>query len=125
MKKYLVVAAVFGALAVLLGAFGAHGLKEKISVQSLQSFETAVRYQMYHVLALLLINNTSSLNIFAKKITSILFITAILFFSGSIYAITFGVPAKLIWFITPLGGTLFVIGWLFLAYSFFKKHKNH
>lgn len=124
MKKYLVIAAVLGALAVILGAFGAHGLKGKITPELLQSFETAVRYQMYHVMVLLLINNMSQLDKYAQKVVSILFVLGILFFSGSIYAITFGIPAKLIWFITPLGGVLFVIGWLFLAYSFFKKHKN-
>lgn len=121
MKKYLITTAILGALAVTLGAFGAHGLKGKITQHALESYETAVKYQMYHVIVLLIINSTSFLTNFSKKTLNILFIVGILFFSGSIYAITFGISAKSIWFITPLGGTLLIFAWLYLAYSFLKK----
>lgn len=121
MKKYLVTAALFGALAVILGAFGAHVLKDSLSESQMSSFQTAIKYQMFHVLAVLLINNINSLTNNIKQYLSLFFLIGIVFFSGSIYAITFGVSAKLIWFITPLGGLLFILGWLTLAYYFIKK----
>ena len=121
MNKNLVFTAILGALTILLGAFGAHALEEIVNDSALKSFETAVRYQMYHVLVLLFVNSYSKFSLSAKNIISYLFFSGILFFSGSIYAITFGVNAKSIWFITPLGGFLFVLGWLKMAIAFFKK----
>lgn len=122
MKKNLSVTAILGILTILLGAFGAHALKEKLGTDALQSFETGVRYQMYHVLALLFVNTYSEFSTKAKNIISWLFFIGILFFSGSIYAITAGgVDAKLIWFITPLGGLLFIVGWLIMFFNFIKK----
>ena len=121
MNKNLVYTAILGALTILLGAFGAHALEEIVNDSALKSFETAVRYQMYHVIVLLFVNSYSKFSLSAKNIISYLFFSGILFFSGSIYAITFGVNAKSIWFITPLGGFLFVLGWLKMAIAFFKK----
>ena len=120
MNKNLVITAIIGALTIILGAFGAHALEESLNVNELKSFETAVRYQMFHVLALLFINTYRGFNSNAKNTISILFFVGILFFSGSIYAITMGVNAKNIWFITPIGGLLFIIGWLKIALSFNK-----
>ena len=122
MKKNLSITAILGLLAIIFGAFGAHALKEKIGVDALQSFETGVRYQMYHVLALLFVNTYSGFNAKAKNTISWLFFMGILFFSGSIYLITAGgVNPKLIWFITPLGGLLFMAGWLVMLLNFIKK----
>jgi len=119
-KKISGFTALLGLLTVVIGAFGAHSLKEKLSPEVLQSFETGVRYMMYHVLAILLITNSGMLSEKAKLIISALFITGILFFSGSIFAISLGVvQAKQIWFITPLGGLFFILGWLISAFSFF------
>ena len=119
-KKISGFAALLAMLTVVIGAFGAHSLKEKLSPEVLQSFETGVRYMMYHVLAILLITNSGMLSEKAKLIISALFITGILFFSGSIFAISLGVvQAKQIWFITPLGGLFFILGWLISAFSFF------
>lgn len=123
MNKILSVIAFLGAITVVLGAFGAHSLQETLSVYELKSFETGVRYQMYHVLALLFVNMYSLFSSKTKKIISYLFFVGILFFSGSIYAITFGVPAKSIWFITPLGGLFFILGWLKMSISFLKNNK--
>lgn len=123
MNKILSVTAFLGAITVVLGAFGAHSLQETLSVYELKSFETGVRYQMYHVLALLFVNMYSLFSSKTKKIISYLFFVGILFFSGSIYAITFGVPAKSIWFITPLGGLFFILGWLKMSISFLKNNK--
>jgi len=121
MNKNLIFTALIGALTIILGAFGAHTLEETLTVHQLKSFETGVRYQMFHVLVLLFVNTYSVFNSKTKNIISVLFFIGILFFSGSIYAITFGVNAKNIWFITPIGGMLFVIGWLKMALSFYKK----
>lgn len=118
-------AAILGALTIILGAFGAHALKDKLDPDSMQSFETAVRYLMYHVLALLFINSTSLLNERAKKQISLLFFVGIFFFSGSILAISLDlVSAQKIWFITPLGGLLFVTGWILAGVSFFRSPKT-
>lgn len=124
MRRNLLVVCVLGALTILLGAFGAHTLKESLSVEALKSFETGVKYQMYHVIVMLFINTTSMLSIKMKNVISSLFLTGICFFSGSIYAIAFGVDPKLIWFVTPLGGLFFIIGWLKLGYELYKNKKN-
>ena len=71
-RIYLGIASILGALTIILGAFGAHSLKDKLDPDSMQSFETGVRYMMYHVLALLLINTTSALNDKSKKQISFL-----------------------------------------------------
>ena len=102
MNKNLLIAAVIGALTIILGAFGAHALQEVLSVNELKSFETGVRYQMYHVIVLMFVNSFSGFNLKTKNVVTYLFLAGILFFSGSIYAITFGVNAKYIWFLTPL-----------------------
>jgi uncharacterized membrane protein YgdD (TMEM256/DUF423 family) len=121
MNKNLIITAIIGAFTIILGAFGAHALEESLSVQQLKSFETGVRYQMFHVLALLFVNTYKAFNLKTKNFISLLFFCGILFFSGSIYAISFGVNAKHIWFVTPLGGIMFIIGWLKMAISFNKK----
>lgn len=122
MEKNLSITAILGLLAIILGAFGAHALEEKLSADALQTFETGVRYQMYHVLALLFINTYSGFNAKLKNITSWLFFLGIFCFSGSIYLITAGgVEAKYIWFVTPLGGLFFLAGWLVMLLNFIKK----
>ncbi len=122
MKRNLTITALLGMLAIILGAFGAHALKEKLGADVLQNYNTGVRYQMYHVLVLLFVNTYKGFNNVAKNSISLLFFMGILFFSGSIYAITAGgVDPKTIWFITPLGGLLFIVGWLLMGISFLKK----
>ena len=121
MNKNLAITSFLGALTIVLGAFGAHALQETLTINELKSFEIAVRYQMYHVIALLIVNMYSKLNIKTKNTISYLFFAGIFFFSGSIYAITLGVSAKSIWFITPLGGLLFILGWLRMTFFYLKK----
>ena len=119
----MAIIAFLGMLTIILGAFGAHALKETLSLEMLKSFETGVRYQMYHVLFLLFVNTTKALSDKSKNTISYLIFAGILFFSGSIYAITVGgVNPKSIWFITPLGGLFFIIGWLKMATSFLNKN---
>lgn len=122
MKNRLSLIAFLGLLAVILGAFGAHSLKEKLDPETIKSFETGVRYMMYHVIVLLFVNTYSGIADKNKKIITYSFLAGILLFSGSIFAIAAGgVSAKNIWFITPLGGLFFIFGWLKLALSFLKK----
>jgi uncharacterized membrane protein YgdD (TMEM256/DUF423 family) len=121
MKINLGIAALIGALTIVLGAFGAHALQDTLTADGLKSFETAVRYQMYHVIVLLFVNSYPEFNLKTKNWISYLFFAGILFFSGSIYAITLGVNPKSIWFITPLGGLFFILGWLKMGISYFKK----
>ncbi len=123
MKYHLTITAFLGMLAIALGAFGAHTLKEKLDPDTLKSFETGVRYMMYHVIVLLFVNTYVDFSSRNKKTISYLFFLGILFFSGSIFAITLGIPAKSIWFITPLGGLLLIFGWLIMFYSFLKSNK--
>jgi len=120
-KSYLVTAALLGAFTVALGAFGSHGLKEKVSGDVLNIFETAVKYQFYHVFALLAVgilfqsfNNTWML--WSGK----LFIAGIVLFCGSLYALTYFKAignSSMNWLgaITPLGGLSFIAGWVLLA----------
>lgn len=124
MNKSLSIVAFLGALTIILGAFGAHALKEVLTPSQLLSFETGVRYQMYHVIVLLFINSNSIFSDKNKTTINYLFFAGILFFSGSIYSITFGVPAKAIWFITPLGGILLILGWLKMAQSLLFQKNN-
>lgn len=120
-SKFPAIAAFLGMLTIIIGAFGAHTLKEILDVESMQSFETGVRYMMYHVLAILLIDNSSLLNQRIKDKISLLFLVGIVFFSGSIFVIALDlIPASVIWFITPLGGLFFILGWLIAGISFLK-----
>lgn len=120
-KNIVVTATILGALTIMIGAFGAHGLKELITEKSLVSFETGVRYQMYHVIVMLILGISTNILPKTQKWVFRFFIIGILFFSGSIYLLTlnefFPLNAKTIAFITPIGGFLLIIGWLRLAYG--------
>ncbi len=124
MNKNLTITSILGAITIILGAFGAHALKDKLGVHELKSFETAVKYQMFHVIVLLFVNSYVNFSVKTKNYLTVIFLIGIVFFSGSIYAITLGVNAKLIWFITPLGGLLFIVGWLLMAFAFLKNKKT-
>lgn len=112
-------AAFFGALAVILGAFGAHGLEGKISEQHIETWKTANQYHFYHTLALLFLSTFSRAKTASIRVSFIAFIIGLLFFSGSLYLLSvreiigFGNPA-ILGPITPLGGVAFIIGWVAL-----------
>ncbi|AUC21043.1 MULTISPECIES: DUF423 domain-containing protein [Polaribacter] len=125
MFKNLIITCVLGMLAIVLGAFGAHALKEVLTSAELLSFETAVRYQMYHVIVLLFINIYDGFTTSQKNNISYIFFLGILLFSGSIYAIHLTpITAKSIWFVTPLGGLTLIIGWFLMIMIFLKKYRN-
>jgi len=121
MNKNLSITALLGVIAIVLGAFASHSLKESLSTEGMESLTTGIRYQMYHVIVLLFVNTYQGFSGKLKRQVSILFFLGILFFSGSIYGIyLLGVSAKSIWFVTPLGGLFFILGW-FLMFFFFAK----
>lgn len=120
-NRNLVITSILGAITVILGAFGAHVLKEKLGIVAFKNFETAVKYQMYHVIVLLIVNTTNLITKKLKNTISIFLLIGILFFSGSLYLITvFDVNPKYIWFVTPMGGLCFIIGWLLMCFSLLK-----
>ncbi len=123
--NFLRIAAFLGFLTVVLGAFGAHALKTTLTAEQFHSFETATRYQMYHVLLLLLLNASQLAYVKRWKTINLLLISGIVLFSGSIYLIALQwVAASYIWFVTPLGGLLLILAWLLLAMGFVNKNQN-
>lgn len=116
-------------LAIILGAFAAHGLKPLISIASQQTFETGVRYQMYHAFFLLMVGNIKGINHKAKRIIFYLVCIGIVFFSGSIYGLaTNALTAfdfKTIGFITPIGGLFLILAWLVLLINFLKMNADN
>jgi uncharacterized membrane protein YgdD (TMEM256/DUF423 family) len=123
-KTILITASILGVLSIVLGAFGAHALKELIPIESQQTFETGVRYQMYHALLLLFVGSTSLFQQKAKKIIYYLVVVGLMFFSGSIYGLATNELSafnfKSIGFITPIGGLLLILAWGFMLASFLK-----
>ena len=126
-KMFLATGASLAALAVILGAFGAHALKARLDTTQLQVFETAVRYQMYHALALILLGILfDKLNPQYLNISGYAFIAGILLFSGSLYLLSMkeilGTQDwRFLGPITPLGGLSFIFGWVMLFVAIIKK----
>lgn len=124
-KKIILTACVLGFLAIILGAFGAHALKKTLNPDQLNSFETGVKYQMYHALFLLFVGISTFNTLKEKTIIFYLTLVGILFFSGSIYILTTsnitGIKSKIFGPITPIGGLLLIISWGYLFYSLLTK----
>ncbi|MDB6143260.1 MAG: rane protein [Pseudomonas sp.] len=114
-RGFLLLAAFFGFTGVALGAFAAHGLKERLSAEYLAIFHTGVLYQLIHTLALLAVA-LLAVQIPGRLMTcaGIAFVVGILLFSGSLYLLTLTGVTKL-GIITPFGGLAFLIGWLMLG----------
>ncbi len=117
-RLFFAIAALFAALSVAGGAFGAHALKGKLTDSALASFETGIRYQMVHALALLIVAALIAQYPEAKSLvtTGWCFIAGIILFSGSLYGLTLG-GIKAFGPVTPLGGVAFIVGWIILAWS--------
>ena len=122
-KSFLIAGSIFGLTAVIFGAFGAHALKEILDANALNSFETGVRYQMYHALLLLLIGSLDFFNEKSRKTIFYLLVFGILFFSGSIYLLTLFDLTEIA-LLTPFGGLLLILGWAILLISVWKKTAN-
>ena len=126
-KGFLKTAAILAALSVVLGAFAAHALKDLVSANAVSTFETAVRYQFYHVFALFITaivykDFPFGTTLFAGRF----FIVGIILFCGSLYVLTFlqavVMPGyRWVGAITPLGGVAFISAWVLLFISFFKR----
>ncbi len=123
-KTILITGAVTALIAVLLGAFGAHGLEKLVDADSVASFTTGVRYQMYHAIACIILGNMTVLSASSQKRIFYLFMGGITLFSGSIYLLVIdsvlGISLSSIGFITPLGGFLLILGWIFFIISLVK-----
>jgi uncharacterized membrane protein YgdD (TMEM256/DUF423 family) len=118
----LVFATFFGATAIILGAFGAHLLKKKLPTEQLQSFETGIKYQMYHAIVLLVLGFQLKESSTIDQYIFLAFIIGTLLFSFSIYGLVISSAKnkkiKFLGPITPLGGLFLVAGWLLLFYKF-------
>ena len=130
MDRKIVIAGCFlGVTGVIFGAFGAHGLKDLIPEESLRTFETGVRYQMYHALLLLFVGYTTTISQGIKKWVLYAVVLGVVLFSGSIYGLstnpltTFNF--KSVGFITPIGGLLLISSWLLIIINLLKKQSKN
>ena len=115
-KMWLIISAISGFSAVAIGAFGAHGLKEKLSAELIEVYKTGVLYHLIHSVVLLVLSLNSSIKL---KLPSIFFLSGIILFSFSLYIYsTSGIRFFAI--ITPIGGICFLAGWLLIIYEAIK-----
>lgn len=119
-KQIVITASIFGTLAVIAGAFGAHALKAYLSADKLEVWHTAVQYQFYHVFALLFLSTLTRVKNSLITAAYYFFTFGILFFSGSLYFLATADALKIDWppiigIITPIGGLFFIIGWITLG----------
>tara|TARA_Y100001978_G_scaffold34947_1_gene30818 strand:- start:62 stop:430 length:369 start_codon:yes stop_codon:yes gene_type:complete len=120
MKSYIVLASLFAALAILFGAFGSHALKERLSAQSLEVYDIATRYLMFHALGIFLIALLGfQLPKESLEIPVIIMVVGTSIFSGSLYLIAM-LDFKKLGMVTPIGGLLLIVSWLLLAYNTYK-----
>lgn len=123
-KKLLVTGSVLGILGIILGAFAAHGLEKLVDSDAIKSFETGVRYQMYHAFLLLILGSTSFISLKMKKIIFYLVLIGLILFSGSIYGLATNELSsfdfKTIAMITPLGGLSLIIAWVVMLIGILK-----
>jgi len=124
-RKIISTAAILGMIAIVIGAFGAHALRKVLSIDQLSTFETGVKYQMYHALFLLYVGTSKTISLKVQKAILYLVIAGTLFFSGSIYLLAtdhlIEFNSKSIGFITPIGGLLLIIAWFCLFIDFMRK----
>ena len=124
--SFLMTGTFLAGLAVVLGAFGAHGLKKIVPPETVSTFQTGVQYQMYHALALIFVGILfERMDHGLLKWAGICFIAGVILFSGSLYLITLlkaknTVGLSGIGIITPFGGLFFVAGWLLMLYGIWK-----
>ena len=129
-NRFLKAGALLGALTVIFGAFAAHAIKSRVNADTLAVFETGIRYQMYHVFAIILVGILYKEFPFKSMIwAGNLFLAGIMLFSGSLYLLTYfkaNGSENMNWLgaITPFGGTCFIIGWSLILRSFYHPKKS-
>lgn len=127
-RKYYIAGVSFGLMGVILGAFAAHGLKPLLSEAAIGSFETGVKFQIYHALLLLILGNMDKEPGRIWKWILILLVTGIILFSGSIYLLATNsltsFDFSVIALVTPLGGGLLILCWGLLLFHFLKLKKK-
>ena len=123
-NRYFIIACVLLCLAVVLGAMGAHALKDKLDMEQRAVYETAVKYQVYHALALMILSfNIRYFELKRLKISMLLMLLGIILFSGSLYSLSTlhicGMESlkPILGPITPIGGVSFIIAWIMLIFS--------
>jgi len=124
MRLWIMLGGILGGLSVMLGAFGAHSLKNVLTEKSLATFQTANQYQFFHSLALVLVGLLAA-QLGDERNGKVIkagwfFLAGIVLFSGSLYGLALGGP-RFLGPLTPLGGLSFMIGWFLLAFSIAKK----
>ncbi len=128
-KRILSTGAILGMIAIILGAFGAHALKKVLSIEQLSTFETGVRYQMYHALFLLFFGLMKDIPQKTKKAIYFLVLFGVILFSGSIYLLATNdltsFDFKIIGFVTPIGGLLLILGWGVLLMNIMNKKSQN
>jgi len=116
-RLFLVIGALAAGLAVMAGAFGAHGLENRVTADRLNTFETGVKYQMYHALALFIVAWASTqFTASAVSYAGYCFLAGMVIFSGSLYLLVL-TDTPWLGAITPIGGLAFIAGWLLLAWG--------
>lgn len=127
-KTILTWGSILGILGIILGAFAAHGLEKLIDKDAIETFETGVRYQMYHAFFLLILGFTNHINENNSKRILILVLLGVLFFSFSIYGLATNsltsFDFKSIGFITPIGGLLLILAWILFLISVLKTKRH-
>jgi uncharacterized membrane protein YgdD (TMEM256/DUF423 family) len=125
-RKIIATAAFLGLVSIILGAFGAHALKKVLDISELNTFETGVKYQMYHALFLLFIGSSKDISNKVKKGIFYTIIFGIILFSGSLYLLAINrilpFDIRQFGFVTPIGGLLFLVGWFCLFVNFYRKN---
>ncbi|PJE41224.1 MAG: DUF423 domain-containing protein [Flavobacterium sp.] len=120
-RKIISSASILGITAIILGAFGAHALKKELTEEALVTFETGVKYQMYHALFLLFLGTTALVSDVVKKKVFQLVVVGVVFFSGSIYVLATrtitGIDFRPLGIVTPIGGALLILSWTALLWN--------
>lgn len=126
-RKIFMTASLFGGISVVLGAFAAHGFKPLLSVSAFDSFNTGIRYHMYHAFLLFFIGITTQITPKQKSILFKLILIGVVLFSGSIYLLSTNALTafnfKIIGFITPIGGLFLISSWTLLFIYFMRNKK--
>lgn len=123
-RKLLILGSILGVLAVILGAFGAHGLKGLLSAEQIDTYETGVRYQFYHAFLAIVVGIAPIFTEKTKRIVFYMLLIGVILFSGSIYLLATpqltGVNFKDFGFLTPIGGVFLIVSWLILVVNLLK-----